>query len=188
MKNKILLITTGIFVVLSLFSCCKEETPNGSSQNTLTDEELKFLPYNIGDTIHFREIYSDGYCEDTVDYYVKAKTQTGSYVEVRCFVEGTARTAHLCLQKTSNGHSLWIDYYQLNQDSTEGYKVATIGKYHTAHYDTITLDGKLYHNVYMTESDTTHNSESCMYIKRAYYNSTYGIIRIDFECYGYNIY
>ena len=196
MKTKIVIIT--ILASIIFTACQKEdESKNPYKQNTeetgktykLTTEDLKLLPYEVGDTINFRELYQDGYCEDTIDYYIFEKTQTENNIEIKCYIENSsAETAHFILTKDNDNIVLYIDYYDLNVDSTENGLYYTIGKYNTTHYNEITLDSTLYKDVYMTESDTTNNAVHCVYIRKVYYNQTFGIIRIDRECKGYNIY
>jgi len=72
-----------LFILISLFSCKKEDDrqqPEGNSILT-ADEKSYLLQYQIGDSLVFGRYYYDDFIEDSVSYKITSRSETDQSIE-----------------------------------------------------------------------------------------------------------
>jgi len=71
-----------LFMLISLFSCKKEDDKHQSEGNSiLTADEKSYLQYQIGDSLVFGRYYYDDFIEDSVSYKITSRNETDHSIE-----------------------------------------------------------------------------------------------------------
>ncbi len=186
MKAK-LFIYSSILGLLILAACQKEDESKNpyleDSDILFTPDDYAFFPYKIGDTLYYTEerVENGGVIHFKNHYYYTVTRLDTIINNVRSEYAltlsfDTVRKYKLILYKTKNGIDFLIKRWL--SDSNPLFDIKGI----ITQYDTISINGKLYHDVYHIETDTSYNENKCR-IQRFFLSSHDGIISKTERCY-----
>ena len=150
-----------VIVVVFIFSGC-----NGSRMGNFTQEELEWLVYEKSDTLSFS---NNGNESKLVVDYRDDFTQVRNYYPIEAEIE---------LFNPEGKEQFRIYLLKDEKAFKKFFRLAKVYRSFdlTQPVDTVTVNDKIYTNVYIFQEDT---SEIDSDVWRVYFNKDYGVIRYD---------
>lgn len=160
-----------IICIVSFISCKKEEDNLGDNEGLfLSQDEISYLPYEIGDSLVFGRYYHDGFTEDSVSYYITSKQKTES--DVKYDFEGIDDYGgYFKVEKVKGNLNYHVNFYVNEYFSYDIEKISN-------EIPSFTMNEQIYNNVLLIEKDSSQNSVDPYSISRAYIAKEVGVIYI----------
>ena len=192
MKTKILLIAT--LASLIFISCQKEDESknpyNTGKTYTLTTDDLKYLPYKDKDTVNFEyKSVSDQNSNGSINAHFFNKIDSGfieiagnkyEFIKVQMDYYPEGNYKNYTLQKTKTGINFIVENIQESLYPNHLFFKLETPK---AFYNTITLNGITYTDVYMYQYDANGNYTDTTLYHKYYFAKDEGLV-----CFQENMY